>query len=79
MNSFLLNRALGTLSPQALARAQNTRLLYALHSSNDAVLSIKQPENIERGGRADETNIKRGCVAHPAGVNSITIDKFEGK
>lgn len=79
MNSFLLNRALGTISPQALARAQNTRLLYALQSSNDVVLSIKSPVSATQEGRTEEIDITRGSVAHPAGVNSITIDNFEGK
>lgn len=79
MNSFLLNRALGTISPQALAKAQHTRLLYALQPSNDVVLSIKSPVSYTQEVRTDESDITRGSVAHPAGVNSITIDKFEGK
>ncbi|KAL1304677.1 hypothetical protein AAFC00_003633 [Neodothiora populina] len=79
MNSFLLNRALGTISPQHLARAQNSRLLHALQPSNDTALSIKSPSDEAIAGQPDEVNIERGCVAHPAGVNSITIDKFEGR
>lgn len=75
MNSFLLNRALGAISPQSLAKAQNTRLLHSLQPANDVTLSIKKQSNETSD---DDNNIKRG-VAHPAGVNSITIDKFEGR
>ena len=79
MNSFLLNRALGAISPQALATAQNTRLVYALQPSSDVVLSIKRPDAETERDYSDERSIARGSVAHPAGVNSITIDKFEGR
>lgn len=76
MNSFLLNRALGSISPQALAKAQNSRLLYALQPANDVSLSINKPVDHE----AEDGNGRgKGGVAHPAGVNSITIDKFEGR
>lgn len=76
MNSFLLNRALGSVSPQALAKAQNSRLLYALQPANDVSLSIKKPIDHEADGENDREKVG---VAHPAGVNSITIDRFEGR
>lgn len=84
MNSYLLNRALGTISHQALAKAQNTRLLHHLQPSDDIALSIKSPDGAAVETETPDENsssssIKRGYVAHPAGVNNITIDKFEGR
>ena len=73
MNSFLLNRSLGSISPAALARAQNTRLVHAIQPASDVSLSIKAPDS-----DSDEDALRNG-VAHPAGVNSITVDKFEGR
>lgn len=75
MNSFLLNRAFGSISPQAFAKAQNTRLLYTLQPADNVSLSIKKVAQDDEG---EDVRQKRG-VAHPAGVNSITIDKFEGR
>ena len=79
MNSFILSRALGTISPQTFARAHNTYLVYALQPSSDIALSIKPPSKHLGDERLDDGQIARESVAHPAGVNSITIDKFEGK
>jgi len=80
MNSFLLNRALGTISPQALERAQNTRLIYGLQPSTDIALSIEKPgKKPDEHGSPDGESVVRRSVAHAAGVNSITIDKFEGR
>jgi DNA excision repair protein ERCC-8 len=68
MNSFLLNRALGTISPHALAKAQNTRLVYALQPSNDVAFSIKRPDDVSQS-HPDRDPVARGNVAHSAGVS----------
>ncbi|CAD0110788.1 unnamed protein product [Aureobasidium uvarum] len=73
MNSFLLNRALGSVSPAALARSQNTRLVYSIQPASHVSLSINPPDT------TNEEDALRNGVAHPAGVNSITVDKFEGR
>ncbi|KAK4561123.1 hypothetical protein LTR86_005078 [Recurvomyces mirabilis] len=67
MNSYLLNRQLGTISPQALARAQNQRLLESLQASPK--VQFQRPES--RGNH--------GNIAHATGVTSIAIDRFEGR
>ena len=73
MNSYLFGRALGTVSPQALQRAHSTGLLHA----------IQPAPGIRFDGRDSQSHAEqpeRGAVcAHKAGVNCITIDKFEGR
>lgn len=81
MNSFLLNRALGTISPQAFARSQNTRLLHAIQPASDVTFSVNgvaglDPDPNEHGSAYGQP---KAGLAHPAGVNAITVDKFEGR
>jgi len=73
MNSSLLNRSLGTLDPPIFAREQQTRFLHAL-----------QPTPIRFSGRAVSSSAANGVqdaetLAHPVGVNAITLDKWEGR
>lgn len=93
MNTFLLNRALGSVSPQALARAQNERLLHSLQPAKDVSLSYKEDIEGQRPHErsqleldddhgifeGDDRTSNKTAIAHPAGVNSITIDRFEGR
>jgi len=76
MNSYLLNRALGSTSHQSLAKAQNNRLLHSIQLGQDVKISHNGREGL--GDSNDDTSNKIP-VAHPAGVNSITVDKFEGR
>ncbi|KAL2350723.1 WD40-repeat-containing domain protein [Cryomyces antarcticus] len=79
MNSYLLNRAIGSISPQALERAQTTRLLHALQPAPSISFSNgRKARSIDDtvGGRDGVTH---NYLAHPAGVNTIAIDKFEGR
>ncbi|KAL8825828.1 MAG: hypothetical protein Q9191_004175 [Dirinaria sp. TL-2023a] len=77
MNSHIFARALGTFSPQALQRAETSRLLNALEAASD----------VKFDGRDDTTQSSRpeGATggdtlwAHKAGVNCVAIDKFEGR
>ena len=77
MNSYLFGRALGTFSPAALQRAELYRLLHALEAAPAVRFdgSDSSSASIEPGGGG------RGNYlwAHKAGLNCITIDKFEGK
>ena len=72
MNSLLFDRALGTVGPQVLARAQTTRLTYAL-----------QPTNVQFRGphhKTDENEASKAeNAAHSYGVTAIEIDRFEGR
>ncbi|KAF4550216.1 WD domain-containing protein 19 [Elsinoe fawcettii] len=81
MNNFLFSRALGSVSHQALARAQTDRFVHSLHGAEHVKLTYKKgdagvPTDADEDGDVD---LKRKEVAHPAGVNSIVIDKFEGR
>lgn len=79
MNSFLLNRQLGSISPQALAQAQNNRLLKALQGS-DVRFALDPPGGDRPAGPTPGGSIiKTRDVAHAAGVSSIAIDRFEGR
>lgn len=79
MNSFLLNRQLGSISPQALQKAQNNRLLKALQATE--VRFALDQHNDSRAGTsaAGGSTVRTRDVAHAAGVSSIAIDRFEGR
>ena len=90
MNSFLLNRQLGSVSQQAFASAQNNRLLRSLQADPDVKFSVRRPDDptpsassgqIDASRRSHTPDIKpvRPQSAHPSGVNGIAIDRFEGR
>lgn len=73
----LLGRALGTTSPQALQQAETSRLLHSIQAApgvrfdgSDAPAQAASSKDVE-----DE----RDVWAHQAGVNCLTIDRFEGR
>lgn len=78
MNSFLLNRQLGSISPQALASAQNERLLKSLQAAPKVEFALKA-QNDNDGAVQAESSTNAKNLAHMAGVSSITVDPFEGK
>lgn len=82
MNSFLLNRQLGSVSQQAFASAQNNRLLKSLQAAPNVTFSL-QNEGDEYADRAHSqprtAGVKKAPSPHPSGVSSITIDRFEGR
>ncbi|EME80478.1 uncharacterized protein MYCFIDRAFT_31032 [Pseudocercospora fijiensis CIRAD86] len=73
MNSFLLNRQLGAISPRSLAQAQNARLLAHLQPALDRFV-LEAPDS-----RATNEHLGTKDLAHAAGVASIAIDRFEGR
>lgn len=79
MNSFLLNRQLGSVSPQALANAQNHRLLRSLQNASDVHFALG-PASSHGGPAQDGRTVPSAPrIAHGSGVNSIVIDPFEGR
>ena len=80
MNNFLLSRALGSVSHQSLAKAQNARLLHSISPADHIKFTYKDKDDdpVSHNG-ADEDDNKVRDTAHPAGVNSVVIDKFEGR
>ena len=84
MTSNLFGRALGTISPQALQRAETSRLLSSLQAAPgirfDGGDDGAAPASAQRQDRnGDEEDGPGGVWAHKAGVNSLAIDKFEGR
>ena len=79
MNSFLLNRQLGSISPKAFATAQNHRLLRSLQSAPYVQFGLQTPEAAQDGVGTRSGNENFGSRTHEAGVNSIAVDRFEGR
>jgi DNA excision repair protein ERCC-8 len=73
MNAFLLNRQLGSVTPQALVQAQHDIAHKALEPAENVSFRHKALDG------EDFRTIVNDAVAHPAGVNSIAIDRFEGR
>lgn len=78
MNSFLLNRQIGSISAQNLAAAQNQRLLRALQAAPNVRFARHGPETAN-GASQESTSATFESVAHQSGVSGITIDPFEGR
>lgn len=83
MNSFLFNLQLGSVSHQAFIKAQNERLLSSIQAAQDVNFSlVKRP--VSNGDETKDELRPRVAnpnltTAHSAGVNSIAIDRFEGR
>lgn len=77
MNTFLLNRALGSVSHQSLARAQCDRFVHSIQLDSRTKLSYNGSDGIS--GINSQDGSTKVPVAHPAGVNTITVDRFEGR
>jgi len=83
----LLSRSLADISPRDFARAQNNRLIHALQPAprvrfnGDAGGSAPGKDAIRRRDREDDDSDEEGetVFAHRAGVNAITVDRFEGR
>ena len=80
MTSNLFARALGSISPYALQKAETSRLLSSLQPApgirfdgSDGVAEIKAQHD------GDEKDELGGVWAHKAGVNCLAIDRFEGR
>jgi len=84
MNSYLLNRSLGTISPVAFHIAQSTRLVHGLEPApsirfagshhHSAALNRIVSEPVEESLRDGDLE---DVWAHKAGVNVLTIDEYE--
>ncbi|KAH9844521.1 DNA excision repair protein ERCC-8 [Teratosphaeria destructans] len=80
MNSFLLNRQLGSISQQTLATAYNDRLIQSLQLAPKVQFTAQTPvAGVASNGVTGDATVGIKAVAHVAGVNSIDIDIFEGR
>ena len=81
MTSNLFGRALGAISPQALQRAETSNLLNALQAAPG--IRFDGSERPTQGQQNDQnfSNDRKedATWAHRAGVNCLTIDRFEGR
>lgn len=80
MTSNLFGRALGSISPHALQKAETSRLLSCLQTTpgvrfdgSDGAAATKVQRN------RDEEDELGGLWAHKAGVNCLAVDRFEGR
>lgn len=76
MNSYILNRALGSITPTTFHVAQTTRLVHHLEPAPGIRFSSRKQANTpeEDGGDAENE-----ILAHKSGVNVLAIDQYEGR
>lgn len=82
MTSNLFGRALGFISPQALQKAETSRLLHSLQAAPSVRFDGSDgaaPARAQQRRNGDEEDRLDGIWAHRAGVNSLAIDRFEGR
>jgi len=79
MNGYLLNREAGDLRPSQLQRLQYDKLLHALHPSSTRFDRVTTGHQSQSSFAEDGLNNDALPIAHHGGVNSITIDRFEGR
>ena len=73
----LLGRALGTISPQVLQRAETSRLLHSIQAAPG--VRFDGSDAPAQAASSREVEDERDVWAHQAGVNCLTIDRFEGR
>ena len=78
MNSYLLGRELGTISSKTLQQAETNNLLLALQAA-PGIRFDGTDAATTAAGQSHGTGSSEDVWAHRAGVNCITIDKFEGR
>ncbi|KAL5342113.1 WD40-repeat-containing domain protein [Aspergillus crustosus] len=69
MNSYLLNRVLGTVSPSTFHTAQTTRLVH----------NLEPAPGIRFSSTKDGASTSDEVFAHTAGANVLAIDQYEGR
>lgn len=81
MNSFLLNRAQGTISPSAFHVAQTSRLVQLLEPAPGIRFTSHKPVPGDIKSEHDGPNSTPvdEVFAHKAGVNVLAIDQYEGR
>jgi hypothetical protein len=83
MNSFLLNRAQGTINASAFHVTQTSRLLHLLEPSrgirfSSKIVSFSNQRNAADFGIFDDGAVEE-VVAHVAGVTVLAIDRHNGR
>ena len=78
MNSYLLNRELGTISPQSFANAYTTHLLRSIQH-DDHVRFARKLRSGDGADKSAASHPRHDALVHAAGVNCIDVDRFEGR
>ncbi|GAB1212281.1 hypothetical protein ATERTT37_001413 [Aspergillus terreus] len=78
MNSYLINRTLGSISPHSFHVAQTTRLVHNLEPAPGIRFSSLRTEEPPDGDDA-ELPADEDILAHKSGVNVLAIDQHEGR
>ena len=78
MNSYLLSRSLGIFGPQTFQRAESDRLLHAIQACPNVIFDSSDAPAPLCDATQHETR-DGNTWAHRAGVNSLVIDRFEGR
>ena len=79
MHPDLLSRALGTISSQALQRAESSRLLHSIQAAPGVRFDGSDAPAQSTASSRDVEGEEQDVWAHQAGVNCLTIDRFEGR
>lgn len=79
MNSYILNRALGSISPTTFHVAQTTRLVHHLEPAPSIQFSSRKPRQVGNTIEESEGEPENELLAHKSGVNVLAIDQFEGR
>lgn len=81
MNSYLLNRSLGSITPSTFHVAQTSRLVHHLQPAPGLRFSSHGAADIPGSGSEldNDLNHQNEVLAHRAGVNVLAIDRYEGR
>ncbi|OAX83186.1 hypothetical protein ACJ72_02460 [Emergomyces africanus] len=78
MNSYLLNRSQGSISPSTLHVAHNAHLIRSIEPAPgirfSSSLNQRESDSVENGWKDEEQDEVR---AHKAGVNVLAIDQYD--
>lgn len=82
MNQLLFERSTGSVGPNVFARLQTTKLLTSFRAApqfrfdgGERGTAIHQDEV----GASGEQTLRSGRWAHQAGVNTLAVDRFDGR
>ena len=82
MNSYLLNRALGSITPSSFHLAQTSRLVHHLEPAPGIRFSSHEKAHAAESTLDDGFEIDHEpdeVFAHKAGANVLAIDQYEGR
>ena len=81
MNIELLTRALGAAGPQVFQQAEKARQLNSLQAAPNVHFDgrSENPSHDRHSKSHDEDGQGLQVWAHPAGVNCLVVDRFEGR